>query len=25
LQPETTNTEAARIGRKPILSAGTGL
>jgi two-component system cell cycle sensor histidine kinase PleC len=25
LQPETANTEAARIGRKPILSAGTGL
>jgi two-component system cell cycle sensor histidine kinase PleC len=25
LQPETTNAEAARIGRKPILSAGTGL
>jgi two-component system cell cycle sensor histidine kinase PleC len=25
LQPETTNTETTRIGRKPILSAGTGL
>src|SRR5580698_11374627 len=25
LQPETTNTEAGRAGRKPILSAGTGL